>query len=344
MPEREPFTIGGMRVAPGERRVVGLAVAELSTHTPITMPVEVVHGHRPGPGLFVCAALHGDEINGVEIIRHLMALDALENIRGTLLAVPIVNAFGFMSGTRYLPDRRDLNRSFPGSPHGPLAFRLAHLFFQEVVARASHGIDLHTGALHRMNLPQVRANLDDAKAEAMALAFRAPVVLDAGFRDKSLRHAAAEHKIPVIVYEAGEALRFDPLSIRIGVRGVLRVMRALGMLAERNRARARPMPAVLRSNTWVRAPRSGVLRSGVKLGRTVKEGDLLGLIGDPYGASTTDVIAHASGLVIGRTNLPLVHEGDALFNLARVEGTRIEALELDAYDTETTPRLANAAS
>ena len=235
MTVRDSFVIGGVEVRAGERAVIDLPITDLSTHTPITMPVQVVHGHKEGPTLFVCAALHGDEINGIEVIRRLLRLSALRRLHGTLIAVPIVNVLGFVSLSRYLPDRRDLNRSFPGSPKGSLAARMARLFLDEVVGRSTHGVDLHTGAIHRDNFPQIRGNLDDAETARLAQAFGVPVMINTGFREGSLREAAARKSVPVVVYEAGEALRFDESCIRVGVNGVVRVMRHLGMLRKSKR-------------------------------------------------------------------------------------------------------------
>jgi predicted deacylase len=329
------FRVGEVAVPAGTRAAIDLPIADLSTHTPLTMPVLVVHGRRAGPRLFVCAALHGDEINGVEIIRRLLQVRALRRLRGTLIAVPVVNVPGIIYQSRYLPDRRDLNRSFPGSPRGSLASRLARLFLDEIVARSTHGIDLHTGAVHRDNFPQIRGNLDDPATEAMARAFGVPVVINTGFREGSLREAAAARDVPVIVYEAGEALRFHEPAIRAGVKGVLRVMRHLEMLPSKTRPRARREPLVIRSSRWVRAPRSGLLRTVKALGAQVKKGDVLGLIADPFGQNEVEVLASADGIVIGRTNLPLVHEGDGLFHVAHHEGKQVLARWLDAYDPET---------
>ena len=184
------------------------------------MPVQVVHGRAEGPRLFVCDALHGDEINGVEIIRRLMQLSELKRLRGTLIAVPIVNVLGFVGHSRYLPDGRDLNRSFPGNVRGSLAARLARLFVDQVVSKSTQGIDLHTGASHRENFPQIRGNLEDAETKRLALAFGVPVVINTGFREGSLRETAAKLSVPVIVFEAGEALRFDESCIRAGINGV----------------------------------------------------------------------------------------------------------------------------
>ncbi len=325
---RAPMRINGESVQPGERRTVQLDVAQLYTHTPVGMPVHVAHGRREGPVLCLSAAVHGDEINGIEIIRRVLALPQLRRLRGTLLAVPIVNVFGVLTQTRYLPDRRDLNRSFPGSPTGSLAARLANLFVRQVLERASYAIDLHTGAAHRTNLPQIRANLDDPEALRLARAFAAPVIINADLRDGSLRHAADERGIPVLLYEAGEALRFDEDSIRLGVRGIVGVMRELGMLP-RVKRKAPRRPVQVETTRWVRAESSGILRTAVQLGHRVCAGEQLGQIADPFGEGETEVAADFDGIVIGRTNLPLIHEGDALFHVARVRhlGRALEVVE-----------------
>ncbi len=330
----KPFVIGDVTVQPGEQRVIDLPIAELSTSTPMTMPIQVVCGRRPGPTLLICAAIHGDEILGVEIIRRVLKVGALRGLRGTLVAVPIVNVFGFMSKSRYLPDRRDLNRCFPGSPRGSLASRLAHLFLNEVVLKCSHGIDLHTGAVNRANYPQVRANLDDSIAADMAMKFGVPVVVNASVRDGSLRRAAAGQGVPVVVYEAGEALRFDEFSIRAGVKGVVRVMRSLGMLHPEKRLKSSLTPIIARSSTWLRAPSSGILRASVTLGAHVREGDCLGIVSNSVGGGEVEIQSPADGVVIGRTHLPLVYEGDALFHIARVQGTQVVAETLDAFSPE----------
>jgi uncharacterized protein len=312
------ITIGGVTIAPGERRGLSLPVAMLHTHIPVEMPVWVINGRRPGPRMFISAAIHGDELNGIEIIRRIRARP-LTGLRGALLLIPVVNVFGLLHHSRYLPDRRDLNRSFPGSERGSLAARLANLFMREIVARCTHGIDLHTGAVHRSNLPQIRGQLDDAETRALALAFGAPVVLDSRLRDGSLREAAGEKGIPTLIYEAGEALRFDEMSIRVGVAGIIEVMRQLGMLRPTAR-RARPAKPVLAdSSHWIRAPEGGVLRTSIRLGQRVAAGQLLGQVSDLFGARDVQVTATHAGIVIGRNSLPLVNEGDALFHVARVE-------------------------
>lgn len=311
--------INNVTVEPGTRTTVDLPAGRLYTHAPMSMPVHVVCGKYAGPTMFISAAIHGDEINGVEIIRRILKLPQLKNLRGTLIAVPIVNVHGLINHSRYLPDRRDLNRSFPGSEKGSLAARMAHLFMKEIVAKCRYGIDLHTAAIHRNNLPQIRANLDDPETAALAQAFGVPVIISANLRDGSLREAAAEHGIPMLLYEAGEALRFDEVSIRAGVRGIINVMRTLEMLPH-SRSKKKPLePVTARSSSWVRTPGSGILRPMVALGTRVKKDSLLGVISDPFGEREIQITAPFGGIVIGRTNLPLVNEGDALFHIARFE-------------------------
>ncbi len=337
---RAPFEIQGQTVAPGERAVVDLALPKLNSHTRLAMPVHVVHGKKDGPRLFVSAAVHGDELNGVEIIRRLLELKALRRLVGTLLAVPVVNVYGVIHQSRYLPDRRDLNRSFPGSAAGSLAARVAHLFIEEIVRRCTHGIDLHTGAVHRTNLPQIRANLDDPQTERLARAFGVPVLLNSTLRDGSLREAAAEQGIPMLLYEAGEGLRYDEVSIRAGLLGIENVMGALGMIRAPSRPKRQASPFIARSSSWIRAPESGLLRTQVPLGARVKDGDVLGYIGDPYSGTQHPVSARTTGIVIGRVQIPLVHEGEALFHIARFSGhsndvaDEVEAFNLAHQDDE----------
>ena len=319
---RPVFEIGGQAVPAGERRTVDLALPGMYTKDPVIMPVHVVHGRHDGPVVFVSGAVHGDEINGVEIIRRLLRVPQMKRLHGTLLAVPIVNVFGFHNRSRYLPDRRDLNRSFPGNLAGSLAGRLGHVFMTEIVERSDIGIDLHTAAIHRDNLPQIRADINDPILEPLAKAFSAPVLLHSAAPSGSLRGAAAEIGIPVMVYEAGEALRFEELSIQIGLRGTLNVLRRLAMLPPGKGKTSRPS-AVLRSSSWQRAPQSGILRAQVKLGAMISKGQTLGVVADPVGESETPLPAPFDGVVIGRANLPLVFEGEALFHVGRTRQTSL---------------------
>jgi len=336
----ESLIINGFDIKPGTRTTIDLPAGRLYTHAPVTIPVHVIRGKKPGPRLFISAAIHGDEINGVEIIRRLLKLPALKRLRGSIIAVPIVNVLGLITHSRYLPDRRDLNRSFPGSEKGSLAARLANLFMQEIVANSTHGIDLHTGAIHRTNLPQIRANLDDEETEKLARSFEVPVIISSNLRDGSLREAAAEFGIPMLLYEAGEALRFDEISIRAGVNGIVNVMRTLEMIPpSRSKSKKHIEPVVARSSAWVRASDSGMLRSMIPLGGRVKKDTLLGVVSDPFGELETQVVSSTNGIVIGRTNLPLVNEGDALYHIAQFQDVQEAETLVDEFQEEHSPDL-----
>jgi hypothetical protein len=320
---RPPFRIGGIDVSPGERRLVDLPVSKLSNHTPVTLPVHVLHGLRQGPAMFLSAAIHGDELNGVEIIRRVLRTLQPGNIAGTLLCIPVVNAFGFLGRSRYLPDRRDLNRSFPGSTAGSLAARLAHLFLTEVVRRCQLGIDLHTAAVHRVNLPQIRADfVRRPRCRELSEAFGAPVVLEAPERPGSLRRAAREAGVDVLVYEGGEGLRFDEFAIKAGVDGIAGVMLHSGMLElpdgvdiKAHRPDLRP-PIFANASKWVRAPDGGVFRTAKQIGNAVTQDEVIGFVANPYEDTQVEVRSPRRGIVIGRTTLPIVNMGDALFHIA----------------------------
>ncbi|CAN5660727.1 M14 family metallopeptidase [soil metagenome] len=324
---RSSFEIGGVRIRPGSARAVALPITRLVTGAEVDLPVRVVHGREDGPTVWVDAAIHGDEAVGVEVIRQVLADLSPKTFRGTLIAIPIVNVLGFMAGDRYLPDRRDLNRSFPGSSRGSLASRIAHLMMTEVVAKCEVGIDLHTGSDRRTNLPQIRADLEDPRTRELAEAFAAPVMLHARIRDGSLRHAAREQGAKVLLYEAGEAWRLDDWAIDAGVAGVRRVLAALGMTEPVDATAPEPSVACFRSG-WVRARGTGILHLEVKLGQAVSEGERLGGLFDSFGKRVRLVRAERSGIVIGRTQAPLVNRGDAVVHIASTDGAPGEESDL----------------
>lgn len=331
------LTIAGHKIAPGTRQRFEIPVATLFDRTEVTIPVEVIRGKKPGPTLFISAAIHGDEINGVETIKRLLASRRVRHstLRGTLIAVPIVNVYGFNRNSRYLPDRRDLNRCFPGSATGSLASQIAHIFMEEIVVKCTHGVDFHTAAVHRTNLPQIRACLDHDETERLASAFGVPVVMDSNIRDGSLRQAAAEVGIPMLLFEGGEALRYEEKSIRSAVQGTLSVMESIGSLKVSSRKKSKKKQVetyVARSSYWVRAPLSGSLQAQVLCGDTVDRGDVLGVISDPYGKDKTSVSTPKSGIVIGQATLPLVNQGDAMFHIATFEDRDAVEEQLEVFD------------
>lgn len=313
----EKLEIAGVSIRPGETKQIQLPTPRLFTDTKLPIPVHVQRGRRAGPTLFVSAAIHGDELNGIEIVARLLKSKAIKNLRGTLIAVPMVNVYGVLNQSRYLPDRRDLNRSFPGSAKGSLAGRIANLFITEIVAKCQYGIDLHTGAIHRSNLPQIRGNLDDETTLRMAKSFGLPVLLNTDLREGSLRQCAAEMGVSVLLYEAGEALRYDELSIRAGVKGVINVMREIGMLNKRKVTKEHDIkPLVARQSGWVRASESGLVSHVSQLGDHVQKGELLAKISDPYGNELSRITAPEEGVVIGKQNIPLAQAGEAMYHIA----------------------------
>lgn len=313
-PRRAAFEIGGASVSAGKRGEVELPIARLATGTQVSLPIQVLHGRHTGPTVWINAAIHGDEISGVEVVRQVLkALDP-KALHGTLLAVPIVNVHGFIAGDRYLPDRRDLNRSFPGSAKGSLARRIAHLMMTEVVSRSAFGIDLHTGSDGRSNLPQIRADLDDPETDRLAQVFAAPIRIHSRPRDGTLRGAATRAGARVLLFEGGEAFRFDAGAIRAAVEGSLRVFGALRLIDD-------PPPATghterVGKTRWVRARRSGLVELTCGLGERVEKGQTLGRIHDAFGRRLSRLTSPTDGVVIGLKLEALVHRGDALAHIA----------------------------
>ena len=315
---RESFEIGTVRVRAGRKQALSLPITRLVTGAEVDLPVRVVHGREEGPTVWIDAANHGDEAVGVEVVRQVLADIDARTLRGTLIAIPIVNVLGFMSGSRYLPDRRDLNRSFPGSARGSLAGRIAHLMMREVVDKCEVGIDLHTGSDRRTNLPQIRADLEDPRTRELAEAFAAPCMLHARLRDGSLRYAARERGAKVLLYEAGEAWRMDGWAVDAGVQGVRRVLASLGMTDPLEEEPPTPSAVSWRSG-WVRARGTGMLHLEVGLGARVSKGDRLGGLFDSFGKRVRLVHADRDGMVVGRTEAPLVNSGDAVVHIAEIE-------------------------
>lgn len=316
MPSRPPFAFGGRSVKPGTRAAVTLPVSTLTDQTPMGLKVEVLHGREDGPTVFITAAIHGDEVTGVEIVRRVLRATPLKNLRGTLLVLPVVNTYGFLTRSRYLPDGRDLNRCFPGSATGSLGARLAHVFLDQVVHRCDFGIDLHSAAVHRTNLPQVRVSPGETDLQQLARDFGAPVVLTSPLRDGSLRAVGGQHGVPVLLYEAGEGLRCDEMAVRAGVAGILRVLHSQNMLPGADIAHAKAQPHVCANSAWLRAPASGLLRTFRTEGEIVAKDEVLATVAAPFSASEIEITAPSDGILIGRAMLPVVNEGDALFHLA----------------------------
>lgn len=337
------LTIAGHTIAGGESKKIEMPVARLYTDTEMTMPIYVKRAKKPGPTVFVSAAIHGDEIIGIEIIRRLMRRKQLRPLCGTLIFVPIVNVYGVLHKSRYMPDRRDLNRSFPGSEKGSLTGRFAYQFLHEIVNQCDYGIDLHTGAIHRSNYPQIRANLSDDETLALAQAFNVPVILNSDLRDGSLRQCADDSQCKILLYEAGEALRFDEFSIRAGEKGVINVLRHLGLLRQSSgkatkASKKTPVePIVAKKSAWLRATSSGIVNDKAKMGDSVAAGDVLAEISNPFGELLDVVKAKKRGIIIGKQNIPLVQEGDAMFHVALFDELEEASEAIEQYEEAIMP-------
>lgn len=336
---RTPFRFLDRTVDPGSRARVHIPVSLLPTGGTLMMLTHVLHGAEDGPVIWLSGAIHGDEIVGVEIIRQVLDRTDERELAGTILAVPVVNVFGFLAESRYLPDRRDLNRSFPGSKRGSNASQLARLFMDNIVEQCELGLDFHAGSNDRTNLPQIRGDLHDPEVLRLARAFAPPLAIHSKTIKGSLRDAVKKRGKRCLLFEGGEPRRFSPAAVDAGVDGTMRVLAALGMVSGAaapsaggadgppDRALAGgdgPAPSTTclsRKTTWVRAPRGGIFRLEKRLGTMVEKNERLGIIGSPEGREKTPVLSTTAGMVMGHAVNPLVHRGDGLVHLAEISDT-----------------------
>ncbi|MBP9722187.1 MAG: succinylglutamate desuccinylase/aspartoacylase family protein [Gammaproteobacteria bacterium] len=333
----EDLHILGEVIKPGEHKEILMPMPKLYIGSPLFSHVHVINGKKPGPILGLIAALHGDELNGIEIIRKILKIRKIKEINGCLIAIPVANVHGFVYQQRYLMDRRDLNRSFPGTENGSLAARIAQLFYKEIIVKCTHIIDFHTGSLHRSNLPQIRGNIDNKDIRKLAMIFNPPVILNAKTRDGTLRAVANDLKIKLLVYEAGEALRLEQTAIKFGVRGTINIMTHLGMInKDFISSYTTNIPSLIcESSAWIRARHSGLFTGIKKLGNSVKANEVLGSIANPMSYHEKYIRTPISGIIFGINNSPLVHEGSALFNIASPEKmTRKQMALLELLDNE----------
>ena len=335
------ITICNETIHPGEQVSLALPLPELFSCAPMYMPIKVIHGKQAGPCLLVIAAMHGNELNGAEIINRLLQSKSMSKLKGTLIAVPIMNVYGFINKTRTLPGGAALGTNFPGSSQGSHAARLAHLFCSEIFSLSDYCIDLQTGWLNHSNLPQIFATDENKKELELAHAFGAPVISEVAPQKGSLRAHANKEEKPYLVYEAGEAMRFDEPSIRIGTKGITNVMRHIGMLSAPSKTKPTKQKSFLMRDTrWVRSPTSGISHSITKLGQRVKKDELLTVIKDPFGAgSDVSVSAPFEGIVVSINNLPLVYEGVSLFQLAAFERLFLAATHIEGWIDESENQL-----
>ena len=318
MVQAKPFKIAGQKIPPGQTRDIRLPVSERYDGDPVSLPMRVTVGRQAGPVLLVSAAVHGEEINGTGVIHELMT-DRPELIAGTLILVPAVNVFGFESQNRYMPDRRDLNRNFPGSATGSMTRRLAHVYFEQVIRRSDYCVDLHTAAAQRTNYPNVRGDLSNADVRRLARAFGCELMVHGKGPDGSLRREAVKAGCPTIILEAGEPLKIEPGVLEIGLRGVTNVMIDLGMIEG---TLAKPsFQARINKSTWVRAQVGGILRFHVRPGDLVEEGQAVATNSTIFGEERNVLASPTDGIVLGMTTLPMVKPGEPVCHIALPSGS-----------------------
>lgn len=331
--KNKPFSIGNTVIQPGERVTLGLPTPELYTYASLHMPIHIIHGKRTGPTLLICAAIHGDEMNGTAIIHRLLKLGLLKSLQGTLIAAPVINIFGLITHARNLPDRRDLDASFPGSETGSFAARLAHYFKKEILGKITHCIDIHSGEPHQYWFPQIHTNLDLPETKSLASAFQAPVTNHTESERGLLWQNRETPPIPTLMYEAGEPLRLDEWGIRIGLKGIIRVMRHLNMLSLKSKMQKPFSPMIVREKHWLRAPGSGLCEQYKKMGSYVRKGEVLAEIYDPFGTTQHfRLCAPDDGLIIAKNTLPLVNEGDPIVHIAQTQ-EKFERLNWDQCES-----------
>lgn len=309
-----PLKIAGQTFEHGTTRDLRLDYSQSYTGIDVKIPVRVIAGPKPGPIVFLTAVVHGDELNGMGIIRELMFDNELPLKRGTVIAVPVVNVSGMDSHTRYLPDRRDPNRCFPGSSRGSLTGRLTHLIHQAVIMQSDYGVDLHTAAVRRTNYPNIRADLDDAEVAKIARAFGLDLIVHSRGPAGSLRREACRRKVPTIVLEAGEVWKIEPGVVEIGVRGTRNFLRHLKMItAKAERAK---FQLEVRKSVWVRAEYGGILKYHAQPGDIVSEGQLLATNQTIFGENQNELLSPANGIIQGCTTMPAVKPGEPVFHIA----------------------------
>lgn len=322
--DSEIFTLLGKKILRGESVQLNIDIARLHTRTAIEVPVIISRGEEPGPIILLNAGIHGDEVNGVEIVRQIIAKNYHKPQKGTVICIPVLNVFGFLHQTREFPDGRDLNRVFPGSKDGSLGSRFAYYFMKEIIPNIEYCIDYHTGASKRFNYTQIRVEGGDEETLELSKIFGAPFILLSKELPKSLRSEATKKKVKVLLFEGGKALDLDRIVTKIGVAGALKVMHQLGMRdfskeIELNSIKSEiNEPLILSNSTWLRARYSGMFRSFVSIGKKVKKGMILGTISDPFGEFEKRVIAKSEGYIICSNHSPIVNQGDALFHIGLI--------------------------
>lgn len=317
MSDKEVFEILGKKIKFGESVEASFRVAKLHSTNTIDVPVLIERSKLPGPTVLITAGIHGDEVNGVEIVRQIIAKSINKPKKGTIICVPVINIFGFIHMDREFPDGRDLNRVFPGGKSGSLAGRVAHKLMTQIVPYADLILDFHTGGGNRFNAPQIRIVKDNSNLKALAQIFGAPFVLYSKNINKTFRHSCNKLGIPMLLFEGGKSFDMDSNVTNTGVNGIKRILNHLGMLNKAFKASKPKKDCVFITNSkWIRANFSGMFKNTVSISSRVKKGDVIGNITDPYGKFNHFVKANTSGYVINVNEAPIVYQGDALFHIS----------------------------
>jgi predicted deacylase len=314
--ENKTIVISGDEIKPGENKLVKINISRLPTGTLIDIPVHVFNAKKPGPTVLLQAGLHGDEINGVETLRRMLEHNDFNIEKGTVIVVPILNIFGFIHFSRDVPDGKDVNRSFPGTKSGSLASRMAYHYTNEILPQIDFGIDLHTGGGQRHNYPQIRYTADDETSKNLAEIFNAPIYFPSRLINGSFRKAAFKMDKPIIVYEAGESMRFDEFAMETAIAGIKNVLNAFEMLTN-NFKQKKKETIHLESRKWVRAARAGMFIPEVDNGSVIKKGEILGVITDTFAKKSKKIIAPMDGYVFCINHQAVVNQGDALFHVGK---------------------------
>ncbi|WP_046744032.1 succinylglutamate desuccinylase/aspartoacylase family protein [Kordia zhangzhouensis] len=314
--ENKTITIYDETVAPGEEKWIKIPIDRLPTGTLIDIPIYVYNAQKAGPTMLVQGGLHGDEINGMEIIRRMLFEGCYKIKHGAVVVLPLLNIFGFIHFSRQVPDGKDVNRSFPGIKNGSLASRIAYQVTQQVLPQIDFGIDLHTGGGQRNNHPQIRYTEDLPKSKKLAEVFNAPFYFATSLIARSFRKTAYKLNVPIIVYEGGESMRFDEYAIKEGIQGIMNVMKFVGMidkidpiLIEREKSQ------LITDHKWLRAPTAGMFVPQVLNGSSVQEGAILGVVTDTFAEYCIEIKAPYDGFVFCINNQAVVNQGDALFHI-----------------------------
>ncbi len=318
--ENKDIVIGGEAVVPGEEKLLKISIDRLPTGTLIDIPVYVFNSKKPGPTILIQAGLHGDEINGIEIVRRMLQQKRFKINKGAVIAVPILNIFGFIHFSRDVPDGKDVNRSFPGTKSGSMASRMAYHYVTQIMHQMDLAIDLHTGGAQRHNFPQIRFTKEDENSRELAEVFNAPFSFSSRLIKGSFRNAAFLMGKPTIVFEAGESMRFDDYAILEGMQGILNVLKHFKMISK-----VEPMyverrnSVLLRSRKWLRAPTAGMFIPEITNGREIRKGQEMGLITDTYARHSKIIKAPFDGFVFSINNQAVVNQGDALFHVGMLQ-------------------------